>query len=169
MRPCHRLAISLIAVLCGPVPGYTPGARAGFIHTQPPDCLSLPELASFQNLPPLASGADSPCAAAAAPCQAMAERTPDPVPEPRVDRRPAGVPVAFLPPASGPGAGPPPGATTRGGVAMDGPPPTAGLPSPPSPPADELVGGLALKEISFRPPPFPSRLFRPPRRGAAQP
>jgi hypothetical protein len=66
--------------------------------------------------------------------------------------------VAFVPVANGMGSQPSPGGSGAGSSS-----PVPAATSCPQLEAPALVGTLFLESASHRPPPFPSRLFRPPR------
>jgi hypothetical protein len=157
----RHFLLSLAAALCGPLLGYAPIARAGFAAGVGSEPLTV-EAAS---LPGFHLGFDlggNLGAGALGGSTTSADLSFDLLPSPVSTDKDGRVQAqSFLPVRSGSGAGSAGGTTTGGpsggAVTTTALPISLALPDVPG-----VL--LALREASFLPPAFPSRLFRPPRK-----
>ncbi len=162
-RPTRHFLLSLAAVLCGPLLGYAPTARAGFVA----DSIAAQPLAALATLPGFGPGSDLEDNAGTGTLGSSSraddlayDRLPSPTPADNGGRLPA---QGLLPVPSGSGAGSA-GGTTAGGLSGgSGGSMTATLPPVSSVPSEGPGAFLALQEAASLPPAFPCRLFRPPR------
>jgi hypothetical protein len=163
MRRSRPFTWSLAVSLCGPLLGYVPATRAGFVATlsvRQPSCpgtaplLGLLGQTSGEGIS--GSGGDL---ATGETIHDSRDCFPNPLPTPCRGQLPQ---ANCTPAALAPGAGSPRGPSGSDPGAGASPP--ASLPGSPSGPPDDPAEVLLLAEVSSQPPPFPARLFRPPRR-----
>ena len=155
MRGALRFLLPVTLLVAAPLLGVGGRAQAGYLT--PTSLADRPQAGSFLSGAPQADSDDM-GAAASTDMGVTPNSDPNENKDERTLLRSLPAPVSQYSASSG-GAGAPPsnGPDTRGG----GQPPA--LTAPPPTEAPDLVGALFLQAAQHRPPPFPSRLFRPPR------
>jgi hypothetical protein len=164
-RPALLFCLALAVAVLGPAWGCAPAARADFLATAIASRPSVPQSTPFQTFyrEPVAPDASLGGAAGSGESSDLPVRgSPDPAP---FNKFPPVCSPDCMPFTTGSGAGGAGGSSGGFGHGTGDGTTTAGLSVTPLLDLDAVVGFLALKESSCRPPAFRARLFRPPRKG----